>query len=353
MSMTFAPDSRIFGASSADVSFGVARKTTSGRLASRRPSEKGSASGPAAPPRSGCSRANGTARESFFPEKNRDTISAWGCRASSTHSSAPEYPVAPRTATLVFRSNFARSTAPPAGAPHGEARLEAARQPLGGRDRGRREEDRVVAGDRPDDPFERGLVQGARYRVGRRGRRLDDDEVARRLHAQYPLAERALEPLLTAGLKLRIPGLRVAARIDISRSRLREAEVLEVPGESGLRHVDAAAREAMLQLLLRVHGAVADDPEDLVAAAEPHRMTIHTREYSFICATRQAFSFRDAGHAAGGPGGLELEAWGTTLPDEPGRDGSDPLFRPVRNRDWETAGEVASFFPVPWRAHRR
>src|SRR5664280_2800446 len=299
MSMTFAPDSRIFGASSADVSFGVARKTTSGRLASRRPSEKGSASGPAAPPRSGCSRANGTARESFFPEKNRDTISAWGCRASSTHSSAPEYPVAPRTATLVFRSNF-RSV-----------------------------------------------------NRARRGRRLDDDEVARRLHAQYPLAERALEALLTAGLKLRIPRLRVAARIDISRSRLREAEVLEVPGESGLRHIDAAAREAILQLLLRVHGAVADDPEDLVAAAEPHRMTIHSSEYSFICAARQAFSFRDAGHAAGGTGGLELEAWGTTLPDEPGRDGSDPLFRAVRDRDWETAGEVASFFPVPWRAHRR
>ena len=136
----------------------------------------------------------------------------------------------------------------------------------------------------------------------RRKRRFDDDEVARRCNAENPLAECALEALLAAGPKLSLPRESLAARNHVPPGGLREAEVLEVPGESGLRHVDAAALEAMLQLLLRAHGTVADDLEDLVAAAERRRMTIHGCEYSFIRAARQAFSFRDAGHAAGALG---------------------------------------------------
>jgi hypothetical protein len=47
----------------------------------------------------------------------------------------------------------------------------------------------------------------------------------------------------------------------------------------------------VLQLFLRVHGAVADDLQDLVAPPQRGRMTIHMNEYSFIIAARQAFSF--------------------------------------------------------------
>jgi hypothetical protein len=50
--------------------------------------------------------------------------------------------------------------------------------------------------------------------------------------------------------------------------------------------------EAVLQLFLRVHGAVADDLQDLVAPPQRRRMSIHECEYSFIFAARQAFSFR-------------------------------------------------------------
>src|SRR5450756_17132 len=126
----------------------------------------------------------------------------------------------------------------------------------------------------------------------RRGRgRLEDDEVSRRRDAEHPLAERAFEALLAAGLQLAVGRRRLRAGHDVAGRRLREAEVLEVPRQRGLRHVDPAALKAVLQLFLRVHGAVADDLQDLVASPQRGRMTIHVYEYSFIIAARQAFSF--------------------------------------------------------------
>src|SRR5271169_1094862 len=126
--------------------------------------------------------------------------------------------------------------------------------------------------------------------MGRGRRRLEDDEVTRRRDAEHPLAERTFEALLAAGLELAAGRRRLLARHDVAGRRLREAEVLEIPRQRGLRDVDPAALEAVLQLFLRVHGAVADDLQDLVAPPQRGRMSIHITEYPFIHGVRQAFS---------------------------------------------------------------
>jgi len=88
--MTFAPRARIAAADSADVSFGVARKTTSGSEAARASSVKASAGGPADAPSDGCRRAKGTGFAPFFPDEKTDTTVAPGCRARMAQSSPPE-----------------------------------------------------------------------------------------------------------------------------------------------------------------------------------------------------------------------------------------------------------------------
>jgi hypothetical protein len=52
-----------------------------------------------------------------------------------------------------------------------------------------------------------------------------------------------------------------------------------------------------------MHGAIADELQDLVAPPQRRRMTIHNCEYSFIPAARQAFSFVTQCTARWGVGG--------------------------------------------------
>ena len=93
-------------------------------------------------------------------------------------------------------------------------RPEASRraEPLRDGVRGRREEDRVVAGNRAHGAFEGGLVERARDRMGGGRRRFEDDEVPRRGDAEHPLAERALEPLFAARALTSPSGADAAAR---------------------------------------------------------------------------------------------------------------------------------------------
>ncbi len=88
--MTLAPVARMGPATSADVSFGVARNTTSGFPAARAPSVNASAAGPEAPPSDGWRRENGTGPASFLPDEKTEATTARGWRARIAQSSPPE-----------------------------------------------------------------------------------------------------------------------------------------------------------------------------------------------------------------------------------------------------------------------
>ena len=88
--MTFAPAARMGAATSAEVSFGVARKTTSGFESASASREYAPAGGPVTPPSDGCRRENGTGPASRFPEEKTDATATRGCRARIAQSSPPE-----------------------------------------------------------------------------------------------------------------------------------------------------------------------------------------------------------------------------------------------------------------------
>ena len=238
--------------------------------------------GPSPPPSDGCRRANGTGCASFLPEEKTDAIST---RAGAARGSRRARRRSSRSRRRRRRAPRTRSRPPPPGAAgrrsraRGGAPARARRRPRASRGRSCRRR----RSTRPPLRAPASSMARATWCAAAGGVLRTTSVPAAATSSTHSRSARSSFSR-GAGVPLGVRHGAGFARHDVARRRLREAEVLQVPRERRLRDVDAPPREALLQLLLRVHGAVPDDPQDLVAAPQggAGRMTIHEREYSFI-----------------------------------------------------------------------